>query len=349
MGGGQRHLLTLLEWFAADKQFSFDVVCRPGGNLHEKFAGLGLPTTLLPMNDFLDVVSFWKLYRMLKTGSFGLVHAHLNRAAIYASLAARLAKVPVICTCHGINKSFYYRFADRVIAVSEATRNHLIAQRPEMADRISTVHNGIRVHTEVDARLVQQFRNAHYIKPEEKVVGVLGTLHDNKGQDVAMRALKVIPERYNVRLLIVGNGPAKGKLEELAKILSLGTRVLILPATEYVNEFLTLCDLVLVPSREEAFSLVVLEALLMRRPVIASRTGGIPEIIEDGKNGILFPPGDSDRLAAIVTGCLDSYRKVERMAEEGPPLVLSRFTQNRMGLQTRGVYEEVLRAAARRK
>lgn len=341
VGGGQRHLLTLVEWFRSDASFELHAVCRPGGFLASKLNGM-IPVATLPLGDFCDLASVWKLYKTIKAGGYDLIHAHLNRACLYASLAGKLAGVPVICTAHGMTKTIYYRFADRIIAVSDAVRAHLCEQLPSLDERIRVVHNGIKLQSQVNPAMVQQFRNAHYIKPNERIAGILGTLHENKGQEVAIRAFKTIPERYNLRLLICGDGPHRGQLEQLVKLLSLGSRVLFLPATEHPDAFLSLCDFVLVPSIREAFSLVILESLLLRKPIFASRTGGIPEILEDGVNGRLFPPGDSNALAELLMEGCDNHRRLERMASEGPSMVLNRFSHNKMGNATRSVYRELL-------
>ena len=142
-------------------------------------------------------------------------------------------------------------------------------------------------------------RAALGIAPDAPVVGTVGRLAEVKQQGVLIRAFaQVLPAFPAARLLLVGDGPLRAELEGLAGSLGLGGAVLFAGYQSNPERYLAAMDVFVLPSRAEAMPLVIPEAWAAGRPVVASRVGGIPELIADGKTGLLVAPGDVDGLAA---------------------------------------------------
>jgi len=271
-----------------------------------------------------------------------LIHAHLNRAALWSGLLGRLLGVPVIATAHGLTKTRYYRLANEVIAVSSAVQKHFLQHSSTFAAKTTTIHNGVALDTTVSKERLRQLRQQYLIHDDDRIISVIGKLHENKGQSIAIRALKALPPNLGARLFLIGDGPERTRLERLVSVLSLGPRVSFIPSQTRLQEFYALSDIVVVPSHREALSYVCLEALGQGRPVIASNTGGIPEIIEHGTTGLLVPPGDAEALAKMIVEGFRTYRRLEAMAHEGKRRVHGEFGLERWYDRTVAVYAKVL-------
>jgi len=338
LGGGETHCLLLLRCLQADRAFEPHVVCHPGGELEHIIKRMNVPVTPLEFEDLRRLPDAFRLAALIRRQRPDLVHAHLNRASLFASTLGRLAGATVLSTAHGLTRALYYRWAHHVIAVSDAVKRHLVAQVPGMATTTTVVHNGIPMQVTVNRERLRQLREQYFIQSDERVVAVVGKLHPNKGQHIAIRALKTLPPQLRVRLMLVGAGPAEDELRSLVNVLSLGPQVTFVPPQPRLYELYALSDFVVVPSKQEALSMVVLEALRQARPVIASDTGGIPEIIKPGFNGVLVPPDDHQALAGALEQGLRDYRRAETMAQAGQRTVAEQFSIEKCYLATRNCY-----------
>jgi glycosyltransferase involved in cell wall biosynthesis len=172
---------------------------------------------------------------------------------------------------------------------------------------------------------------------EEFVAVAIAHLIPDKGIDLAVRALAQLPE--NVVLWVVGQGPEQGNLQSLAQDLGLGRRIRFLGPRRNVEPFLQAADCALCPSVwAEAAGLVILEALGCGLPVVASRTGGIPEFVEDGRNGFLFVPGDHRELAKRIHRLADDPELRRRMGLEGRSMMIERHSTQTLLAECMGVY-----------
>lgn len=343
IGGGEMHLLHLLSEMKKDPDFEASVFCIGGGELEYRLKRMNIPLQTFEMENLWSIGDIWRLGKAMKKLEPSLVHCHLNRAALYGTLFAKFLKIPAIATAHGLTKSIYYKFADYVICVSEAVNKHLSPDLGSKTPVLRTIHNGIPLHISCDKARVNTIRKELMLSTEDKLLTVIGTFHKNKGQDIAIRALNEIPESKNVKLLLTGAGEEEKHLKDLANFLSLAGKVHFLPPQPELGNIYKASDFILVPSHKEALSLVTLEALLHEIPVIASETGGIPEIITTGKEGTLVPPGDHKALAAAIISGIDNYRNCTAMAKDGAKKVKDSFSLDLCYKKTRALYEESLK------
>ena len=192
------------------------------------------------------------------------------------------------------------RYADRFCGVSRDVIAAAGAYGTIRRRKLAHVPNGIDTAAfaaaEADRPAV---RAALGIAPDAPVIGTVGRLAEVKQQGVLIRAFaRIIPAFPTARLVLVGDGPLRAELEGLARSLGLGGAVLFAGYQPNPERYLAAMDVFVLPSRAEAMPLVIPEAWAAGRPVVASRVGGIPELIEDGKTGLLVEPGDVDGLAA---------------------------------------------------
>lgn len=203
------------------------------------------------------------------------------------------------------------RSADRIVCCSRAVLAETRRWAPEAASRTCLVHNGLPLPDLAPAPL--PFDPLRLL--------CLGRLVDQKGFDVALEALAMLlPEHPGVRLVVGGDGPERVQLRRRAAALGIEAAVdfrgWIAPSR--VPEVINACSLVLVPSRdEEGFGLMALQGAQMARPVVASRIGGLPEVVMDGKTGTLVEPGEPEALAAAVAALLQDPARMEALGRAG--------------------------------
>lgn len=213
-----------------------------------------------------------------------------------------------------------------------------------MGDRVVKIPNGIDVAVEPDSGAT--VRRELGIAPEEMVVAMISALRTEKAHDVAIEAVARLRERFpRLRLLIVGSGPLADELARQAA--QHGDAVLLTGRRNDVMSVLDASDVCLHPSRREAFPTTLIEALAASVPVLATRVGGIPEIIEDGKTGVLVeaPPTVDDLTGALAELLADRPRR-EMLARAGREAYLDRFTARPWVEQTRALYDTVIAKSA---
>jgi glycosyltransferase involved in cell wall biosynthesis len=180
------------------------------------------------------------------------------------------------------------------------------------------------------------------LAPEEPVVMMISVLRLEKGHDLAIEAVRTLARfRPNLRLVIVGDGPVRGRLEAQAG--ALGGTVLFTGHRDDVMELLDAADILLHPSRIDAFPGSVVEALAARVPVVASAVGGIPEIIADGVGGVLVQPRCSPQaLADVLEQLLSDTDRQHALATAGRERFERDFTARQWALRMRSVYEQAI-------
>jgi glycosyltransferase involved in cell wall biosynthesis len=281
-------------------------------------------------------------------------------------MAANRYNLPVVITEHdpfelsgfkGYLKRKLTRNVEIVITVSEANNRAMENIFPALADRTITIHNGIDV-TWFESQLlsfsegkIKEFREKTFgvgggSSSSEKVILSVAELHERKGLKHLIKAMPAILEgcKEGAKLVLVGTGPAQADLEELAVKEGIIDNVLFLGFKKDVPHLMAASDIFVLPSEKEAFGLVLLEAAIAGLPIVASNVGGIPEVIEDGVNGILVPPAISGRLAGAILEIFNNNFKRKGYIEEGYKRVKSRFSAKVMAEKTGIVYDEVLGA-----
>jgi len=261
------------------------------------------------------------LARYLRRERIAVLHTHLFEPSVIGLLAATMARVPVrVMTRHysdyhtRIGKRWHVRLdqlctrlSDAVIAVSRHTAEHMIAVERAPADKIHVVLNGI------DFERVQISDEGAPTRLRRELSGgathlllVAARLHPEKGYECLFAALprvrRLLAEPF--RLLVAGTGALEPSYRDLVASLGCQDLVTFLGFRRDLPDLMAAVDLVVLPSVAEAFGLVLAEALYLGTPVVATRVGGIPEIVDDGIDGVLVPPADSEALATVVVGLL---------------------------------------------
>lgn len=328
----------------------------PAGPLQQAMNRLGAPSYALGAGSRAAYpLAIDRLRRLLQRERAAVLHAHCFEPTLVSWIAARLAGVPFVFTRHHsdhhvrMGKRWHTRIdglcarhADAVIAVSEATRRVLTGVEGVPDARIHVVYNGLEPLASPSRDALTRVRHALGLG-EERVLLVAGRLHEEKGHRVLFDALSSIRSRIEpFVLLVAGRGPHRAAIESEAAARGLGESVRFLGQRDDIGALMSIAALTIVPSLAESFGYVVLEAMSLGRPIVATTTGGIPEVVGDSGAARLVEPGSSTSLADAIAAVLLDPPAAAAMAEAG------RRRAERFGFETmmRGyeaVYDRVLR------
>lgn len=363
-GGAQKYVFDLAVGLPKDK---FEVAVAIGGSgvliqkLHaEHIRVLPIFSLARNVNPWSDLMAFFELWKMFREEKPDMVHLNSAKAGGVGTLSARLAGVPkIIFTAHGwafnedrplwqklIIKFFSWitvTLSHETIAVSEAVKND-VKNWPLVERKITVIKNGIKepeFHPHETARQ-RIFAKANIHVPENAfVVGTIAELHKNKGLSYAIEAFaKLLPNNPNLYYFILGEGEEKERLEALVGQYGLQGRVFLLGFVDDASRYLKAFDLFLLSSTTEGLALVLLEAGLAGLPVIASCVGGIPEIIEDGKTGLLIPPRDPNALARTLEWISENSTERTMIGAALHDKVARDFSLSKMTAETIALYSK---------
>ena len=291
--------------------------------------------------------------RYLKANHIELVH--LNNTIIrnhHWMLGSILARVKCISHERGINENIsgisrlFAKGLAAIVCISVSVRDNLAAQG--IGDgKLVIIHNGLdpkKVRVQVGAA---QIKRQYGIDPSSPIIGIVGNIKEWKGQDVVVRAVGHVRERWpDIRCFLVGDTDVdpsyEEKLKALVRELGLQDNILFTGYQSNVADFLNIMDIVIHASvLPEPFGRVLLEAMAMRKPVIGSRGGAVPEIVQEGITGFMFTPGDDAELARSMTILLEDKNRARALGESGALRAAQEFGIERNVQKTEAVYAKL--------
>lgn len=349
-GGIKNHLLTLLAGLDRER-FKPLVICPPGCSLYDEIERTGCEVVPLDIVDGLsprrDLASALRFRSMLRRIKPDLLHIHSAKAGMVGrmAVAGMIRRPKVILTLHsfifdertGPRKRrvisavdrFLMRWTDRIVTVSRALKDELVAVEGINPDRISVIHNGIRF--------------ADLPKPEKTgtVVGTIARLAPQKGVEHFINAAALVAKAHpEVRFTVVGDGPFRADLESLAESLGIRQSIEFVGFRDDALAIAAGFDIFVLASMRETFGITLVEALSQGVPVVASRTGGIPELVDGSTTGLLAEPGNAEDIARRVCKLLEDRELAARLADRGREFVRSTFTAERMIEETMQLYTD---------
>jgi len=348
IGGGERHLADLANALALRGHEVFAAIA-PESPVRSVLTALPSENMIeLPMRNALSLGSALQLSRFAGEKGIEIIHAHVARDYPLAALAAGRSGAQLVLTRHVLFAlSKIHRLAlrrtARVIAVSEAVADSLRSQNIFQADKIVTIHNGIDVDRFARGReeIIQRDRN------DRLRVGMVGHLAPIKGQEDFIRAAAVVCQsRDDVDFVIAGEDKSRDdanrvNLEMVIRELGLEPHVSLVGWIDDVSKLLPTFDLFVSPARSEPFGLSIVEAMAAGVPVVASRSEGAEEILNDNETGRLTPIGSVDSLASVIVELLADRAQRERLAQRAQAVARERFSLERMVDKTEEIYREV--------
>ena len=330
----------------------------PGGEAEHRLAADGYEVMPVAMHGEADLPAVARLARRMKAVRPDVVHAHTSHAHALAGLATRFAGRPIVVVSRRVDFSIYrhsflrmngwkYRHGlDRIVCVSAAVRDVLASDGLDPA-RLAVVRSAVDP-TRVRCAAPVDVRARLGLPAEARVVLAVGALVEHKGHRHLVDALPALVLRApSVRVVIAGEGPLRADLETQARSLGVAKALVLAGQIDDLPGWFQGVDAFVMPSVEEGLGTSVLDALAAGLPVVASRAGGLPEMIEDGTGGILVAPGDATALAEALARVLEDAALAARLGAAGSLRVDTEFHVDRMVEETLAVYEaaRVARAA----
>ena len=377
------HIITRMDWGGApdivrilcqklDLQ-KYEIVLIVGETIHfskktsDFFAGFSGSVITIPelkrdidlRNDFM---SLWSLVKILKQEKVSIVHTHTAKAGMLGRFAAKIVDVPIIIhTSHGHNFYGYFGwffsqvivwlerltalFTDKIISLTELEKKDLIKYKITKDSKLEYVHTAVEVPEKVSAEDKIVCRKKINLGNDDVVVGMVGRIEPIKGVDLFIDSvLSLCSEFSRLKIVLIGEGSLRLKLEEKIKKAYYSDQIMFMGWRDDVNCLMPVFDILVLPSLNEAVGLVLIEAQAAGVPVIATRVGGIPEAIDDGKSGILVPANDLVMLTKILKKLILDQEGRKAMGEYAKEFVKNKYDPQDLASKVQIIYEELISA-----
>jgi glycosyltransferase involved in cell wall biosynthesis len=368
VGGAEKMLFEVAKHLKEEGVAIQVCVLKEKGPYAAKLESFGVPVCSLSIGEAKGIrgvlaclLGLPRLIRVMRGFKPQIVHAFLFRANLLARIAAPLSRVPINVSSIRIieNQRPYYFALDRWtsflvtrhVAVSQRVKE-VTCRRSRIADdQVSVIRNGIQIEEVRGKRTNSAASAAGVAKPVRcfakngLVCGTVARLDPQKGLSFLLRGFAILAREFpSLQLVFVGEGPERSSLECLATELSISNRVRFtgLAANPFV--YLRQMDVFVLPSLYEGLPNALLEAMSVGIPVVATRVGGVDEVVQDQETGLLIPPGNSEAIAEAVRFVLTHSDRAEQMAVASRAWICERFSLDRMLKEYDELYESLLQA-----
>lgn len=354
VGGAEEMVLNLVRGLPRAR-FEPRVCCiHEAGPIGEEIRRTGTPVEVLGLTPGLRRP--WAVdgvRRYLRRTTPDIVHTFLLTASLYGRVAAILARVPVVIgtevnvyarkrASHVMAERLLMAGTDCVVASAESVRDFYIGQVHADPAKVEVIHNAVDFSQAAPTVTRDAMRESLGLRRDDLVIGIIARLTEQKGHRYLFDALARTPQLAAVRLLVVGDGELREQVGTLAQSLGLTERVQFLGARRDLGNLLGAMDVFVLPSMWEGLPLSLVLAMAAKVPVVATAVAGVPEVVDDGRTGLLVAPGDSAALgAALARLCADGELR-RRMGREGCAAVLPRFGVDGYVAAVTNLYDRLL-------
>jgi glycosyltransferase involved in cell wall biosynthesis len=363
MGGAETKLCELIERMDTTKFNSHLANVGPAGPLDSRFNALEVPIYKCQRKHGFDIKPVFQLRRIMQEQKIDIVQTTLFWADVVGSIAARLAKVPVVLSWETVThegdtyhdkwqrKAGYnlaMKFTDGVVAVSHEVKNSLIKRRGLPPEMIHVIHYGVDLEKFSSNGEYSNKKQELGLPDDDVVIGIVARLEPMKGHKIFVDAFCQLKDKYpGVSVVFVGDGSCRLELEKMAKEAGLEKRIHFLGIRKNVNEILDAIDFFVLPAISgEGLPNVVLEAMACSKPVIATRVGGSPEMIEDGHSGFIVPPENVAALAGMMEKMLCERDKIAWLGSNARRRVEKDFSLQKQINEFEALYKEMYKKKA---
>jgi glycosyltransferase involved in cell wall biosynthesis len=329
------------------------------GELYDDVRAMGIPIHRLSERGLKDPGVMPRLLRLIRAGQPEVVHTHLSKSDASGQIGAALAKTPVrVSTIHNVNPWRSSRFfsllmrqatagCQRHIAVSSEVRDYTVQWSKYPAEKMVVIENGINLGRFDPATALPLDKMALWgVPPDAPTVGIIGRLEAQKGHHILLRAAQLVAEEMpEARIIVIGSGPLREDLQALSADLGVDDKVVFAGSLRDMPRAFATLDIVTFSSLWEGLPVALLEAMAMERPVVATTVGGIPDVIDDGRNGLLVAPDDAGALTDGLLRVLGDEGLAKRLGAEARRTIQQRFSDEVMHERIMDLYQSLLKQA----
>jgi glycosyltransferase involved in cell wall biosynthesis len=347
-GGAESLLKNFLIEAKKYNDFEIEVCTLYSRNIfEEELANNGIKIHNLNLSFKYNPIGVFKLLNVIKRGNYDIIHVHLFPADIFVAISSLFLpkRIKFIFSEHNdynrrrsiksfkVIDGFTYSRYDKIVCVSKQVEKALIKWCPKTACKVIVIKNAIPISDKLNFERGKLYD-----------IIFVGRLEKQKGIDVLLKAIQILKEKYHrsLRVAIVGDGSLVNDLKELALQYGINEYIDFLGVRKDVLELMRESSIFVLSSRWEGFGLVLLEAMSIRVPVVATKVGGIPEVIEDGKDGILVEPENPDELAKAINLLLSNPDLRNNISESAFRKVKEQYSIENYAKNLLSFYREVV-------
>jgi len=371
LGGAQKMMLQIANGLPREKYNVYVACLYTKNNLNPLPQEFGLDVAdfhfkenrdlPLTQKTYLFITGLYKLYNFLKQNKIQIVQTYCYYANIIGAIAAKCANVPIIITSQRISyrrepkiKIVIDRLCanlvpDKIVAVSDAVKDFSISKEGFRASKLVTIRNGIDL-SNIDSKItsIEEKRKRLGISANHIVLATVARLHIRKGHIYLLKAMQNLNQRKDLILFLVGDGDEKENLVTLSNRLDISDKVHFLGWRNDVSEILDCIDIFVLPSLEEGFPNVIIEAMSKSKPIIATDVDGNPEAVVDGYNGIIVPPKDPQSLAEAILELVHDENKRIQFGHRSRKIVEDNFDLKKIIDKYEKLYESLAKQKLKR-
>jgi len=363
--GVEEHILDLMLHLDR-RRFEISLICPPklAAAFQDDFKAFPFHVHGIKVRGWRDLKSLFGLYHLFRQEKFDIIHSHMFRSSFICTPVAKLAGIPVVIeTDHGreawrkgIIKGSYFidriiaRLTNKIIAVSEACGKYLLDEKGLSAEKVIVIQNGrdLSIYSPDIPVEISPLKKELGIQDGCTIFGVVGRLEVQKGHIYLLEAIpKIMKTSKKFKILIVGDGSLREELESKAKELGIKDHLIFTGFRSDIPKLLRVIDIFVLPSLFEGLPLVAIEASATGKPVIATAVDGTPEVIIDGKTGILVPPRDPESLSKAMLSFLYNPSQCMFLGQNGRDYVNQKYSIQRQIRETEQVYYSCLELSKR--
>lgn len=365
-GGAQRYIYDL----AKELRGGFDIVVAAGEyeevpELLRKCERKEIKTRRLKylcrdINPIKEILAIFEIKKLLEEEKPDILHLNSSKAGVIGSLAAKMSQIKprVVYTVHGwvfleplgiIKKTFYFlaewvagKFRNATIVLSQKEKNISLKFRLSKPENTFLIRHGIKPPEFIERNATRDYFK---IKNNEFAIGAIANFYPSKGLRYLIEAIHMLNSDAlipNAKLIIIGEGEEREKLEALIKKYKLEKKINLFGAVPKAQKYLKAFDLFVLPSLKEGFPYALIEAMHAGLPIVTTNVGGIPEMIENNKNGILVPPANSKIIAEKINELMKNRKFAENLGMRAFLAAQEKFSLERMVGETKEVYQTIL-------
>jgi len=359
IGGAEKNRLSVLRYFDREK-YDITLCClAEKGALADDFEAMGFSVDCLQKSQrSFNIRATFALYRYIKKNDFSIVHSCLSNTNLHSRIAARLAGIPVIIAeeqseyerynpllknlLRSVNR-YLAAFTDKIIVCSEKTGEVISKDDGIPGDKLLVLHNVIDPQEFRVSRPRQEILASLGLDDDDIVIGYVASLARRKGHIYLLEVVELLSRSYeNLKLVLVGDGSLREELKFQVEKRKLSGKVIFTGQRRDITDILSILKVFVSPALNEAFGIVLIEAMYMGLPCVATKVGGVSEVVVDGITGILVPPADSSALAEAVSKILNNPQMAQEFGEAGRNRVLENFTADVYARRLKDLYEGLL-------
>ncbi len=356
VAGTEKHLLYLLKHLDT-KQFEPIVVCFAKGPLVKMLRDKGIKAYSLPRKKFFDFSTALALYRLIRKHKVKIIHSHCGQ---FSCVVGKIAGVPhLLETRHGLY--FYFdrvprlgladqivtrakaSFVDLTLIVSKTDEDLLLNKFKIHKTKIRRVSNGLDEDELKESSDPKRLKSDLRIPLDRKIIGSVARLSDEKGVRYLILAIKETVAQFpNCHFVIVGDGPLRKEIETLAQDKGIIENLTMTGYRENAVEIMSLFDIFVLPSLCEGMPYTILEAMMLKKPVVASDIFGNRELVKNKETGYLVTPKSPEELSNSILSLLRNEGKAQKMGKNGARLTKRYFSAKKMSIAIQKIYLELL-------